>query len=378
MTPNDPQPAPPVGDSPTADRPGPTPVTRRVWVAAALGGLVSAWAWAQAAAPEPAPTPAAPAFPAFVKGGNVSAWNVADVDRVFADAERLGLDTITIPVRVRMAYATSSDAAVDPVSLAFAKKVIGHSKKYRYVLEPYPWIADGSVAETELAPADKAAWFAAYEKAVLEIAGQFPSAWGIYVASNLVKLEDQSAPWLSLIAKVRSGFAGKIIYRTQWWVTAEWEPSTLAAWKAKLNNPVFGAVDVIAVAAYFELSEAPNPNADELKAALRSTTVFGRKQNVLAEITALQKRWKKPIFLGELSCPAVDLGAQTPWDPAASEQPNREIQKHYISAYLESLAGPISAFLGFSVFTIAHPTPTTYDLAASAADYVRHYRPRQP
>lgn len=387
MTPIDPKPVPPSAAPAAADRTGRVSVTRRVWVAAALGGLVSAWAWAQSnssepAAPAPAPPPppaAAPkAFADFVKGGNVSAWNIADVDRVFADAERLGLDTITIPVRVSMAYATGADAAVDPASLAFAKRVAAHSPKYRYILEPYPWIAGGTVAETELAPTDKAAWFAAYEKAVLEIAGQFPSAWGIYVASNLVKLEDQTASWLNLIAKVRSAFAGKVIYRTQWWVTAEWEPSTLTAWKAKLNNAVFGAVDIIGIAAYFELSEAPSPSADELKAALRSTGVFGRKQNVLAEITALQRRWQKPIFLGELSCPAVDLGAQTPWDPAASEQPNREIQKNYFSAYLESLAGPASAFLGFSVFTIAHPTPTTYDLAAPAAEFVRHYRPRQP
>jgi hypothetical protein len=42
------------------------------------------------------------------------------------------------------------------------------------------------------------------------------------------------------------------------------------------------------------------------------------------------------------------------------------------------LAGPTSAFIGFSVFTIAHPTPTTYDLAASAAEFVRRYRPSQP
>lgn len=349
---------------------------------------MSAWAWAQAspaepadgaAEPTPTPAPAAPPRHAdFVKGGNVSAWNVTDVKRVFADAERLGLDTITLPVRVAMPFATSSGAAVDPVSLAFAKSVVAHSAQYRYILEPYPWIADGSVAETELAPADKAAWFAAYERAVLEIAGHFPGAWGIYVASNLVKLEDQTPRWLALIAKLRGAFTGKVIYRTQWWVTAAWEPSTVTAWQAKLGNAVFGAVDIIAVAAYFELSETPAPTAAELKAALRSTTVYGRKQDVYAELTALQKRWKKPIFLGELSCPAVDLGAQTPWDPAASEQPNREIQRNYISAYLDSLAGPAAEFLGFSVFTIAHPTPTTYDLAPSAAEYVRSYRPRQP
>lgn len=314
----------------------------------------------------------------FVKGGNVSAWNVTDVERVFADAERLGLDTITVAVRTPMANATSSTVEIDPVSLAFAQRVIAHSSKYRYLIEPYPWIANGAVPETELNPADKAAWFASYQSAVVRLAGQFPKAWGIYVASNLVKLEDQTPHWLSLIKAVRGTFAGKVIYRTQWWVTAEWEPATLAAWRTKLENPVFGAVDVIAIAAYFELTDLPAPTAADIKEALRSTTVYGRKQNVQAEITSLQKRWKKPLFLGELSCPAVDFGARNPWDPEAGDKPNKDIQKHYLSAYLETFASTPAEFLGFSVFTIGHPTPTPYDLAPSAAEFVSTYKPRHP
>lgn len=314
----------------------------------------------------------------FVKGGNISAWNVSDVARVFADAERLGLDTITVAVRVPMPSATSAVVEIDPVSLAFAQKVVAHSAKYRYIIEPYPWIADGTVPETDLNPADKAAWFTAYQGAVVRLARQFPNAWGIYVASNLVKVEDQVALWRTLVAAVRGAFAGKIIYRTQWWATAAWEPSTLTAWKAKLDNPIFGIVDVIGIAAYFELTDLPAPTAANIKAALRSSTVFGRKQDVYAEITALQKRWNKPVFLGELSCPAVDFGAQTPWDPAAGDKANADIQKNYLSAYLETFASRPTEFLGFSVFTIGHPIATPYDLAPSAAEFVRTFKPRQP
>lgn len=370
-------------------QPQPLPLRKSSWrwwgVAVAFGALVSVWASAQvgpAAAPAGEPPVVAPVSPAvasasFVKGGNISAWNVSDVARVFADAERLGLDTITVAVRIPMPSATSSAVDIDPVSLAFAQKVVAHSAKYRYIIEPYPWIADGAVPETDLNPTDKAAWFAAYQGAVVRLARQFPNAWGIYVASNLVKLEDQAPQWQTLVAAVRAAFAGKVIYRTQWWVTAAWEPSTLTAWKTKLENPIFGAVDVIAIAAYFELTELPAPTTAEIKAALRSSTVFGRKQDVFAEITALQKRWKKPVFLGELSCPAVDFGAQTPWDPAAGDKPNADIQRNYLSAYLETFSGRTTEFLGFSVFTIGHPTPTTYDLAPAAAEYVRTFKPRQ-
>lgn len=340
---------------------------------------------AAAAAPAvSAPTPAAPvAAPApipwrLTKGGNVSAWNVTDVAKVFADASRLGLDTITVPVRVNMSAANSADANVDPISLAFAKQVVAYSKSYQYIIEPYPWIDNGNVPETDLNPDDKAAWFAAYEASVVALAREFPTAWGIYVASNLVKIEDQSASWMALVKAVRAAFPGKIIYRTQWWATAAWDANTAKVYTAKLSNPVFGAVDVIGIAAYFELTDVAAPSKDQIKAALRSTTIYARKQDVYAEVMALQAKWQKPIFLGELSCPAVDFGAQSPWDPAASDVENQDIQKNMIHAYVETFVGDPAKFLGFSVFTIGHPTPTPYDLAPSAAAYMLTIQTKKP
>lgn len=311
----------------------------------------------------------------FIKGGNVSAWNITDVAKVFADAERLGLDTITVPVRIDMAAATSSEVKVDGPSLEFAKKVIATKPNFHYIIEPYPWIDNGNVPETDLNPADKPAWFASYQTAVASLGKQFPEAWGLYIASNLIKLEDQSALWMALVKHVRSVYAGRIIYRTQWWATAAWAPETVAAYQAKLNNPLFGVVDVIGIAAYFEVIESAAPTVAQIKAALRSTTVFNRKQDIYAEVMALNQKWQKPIFLGELSCPSVDFGAQTPWDPAASETPNPDIQKNYLTAYMETFVQDPSKFLGFSLFTIGHPTKTPYELAPSAAAYVRAFHP---
>ena len=311
----------------------------------------------------------------FIKGGNISAWNITDAKKVLADAKRLGLNTLTIPVRVDMASARSSEVRVDEPSLAFARKMVKQGGAYRLIIEPYPWIADGSVPETALDPEDKAAWFESYSKALAKIGREFPAVWGMYVASNLVKLEGESERWISLIQKQREAFQGKLIYRTQWWATAPREPGTLATYQAKLSNPIFGAADVIGIASYFELSDASAPSADEIKAALQSTTVFNRKQNVVAEVMALQEKWHKPIFLGELSCPAVEYGAETPWDPLASQAINTEIQKNYLSAYLETFPRDTRLFLGFSLFPIGHPTATPYDLAPSAVEYIQTFKP---
>ncbi len=348
-----------------------------VGVIAILGLALGACAQAQPVtgpvkpAPQPAPL-------RFVKGGNVSAWNVTDVARIFADAERLGLDTITVPVRMNMTAASGHDVTVDAVSLAFAKKVVASKPSYQYIIEPYPWIDHGNVPETDLNPLDKAAWFASWQAAVTSLAGHFPNAWGLYVASNLVKLEDQSASWISLVKHLRGVYHGKIIYRTQWWATAAWAPETVAAYQDKLANPLFGVVDVIAIAAYFELSEAIAPSVTDIKNALRATTVFNRQQDVYAEVMALNTRWHKPIFFGELSCPSLDFGAQNPWDPAVSTNHNAEIQKNYLTAYLETFAQDPNKFMGFSLFTIGHPTATTYELAPSAAAYIHAFTPKAP
>jgi len=309
-----------------------------------------------------------------VKGGNISAWNIVNVSKVFADAQRLGLDTITVPVRVKMSAATASSVSIDPASLAFAKNVMANSSAYNYIIEPYPWIANGNVPETDLNPADMAAWFASYQTAVVTLAREFPTAAGIYVASNLIKVENQTPQWIALIKAVRGAFAGKIIYRTQWWVTAAWAPEMEVAYKAKLNNALFGEVDIIAIAAYFELTDVASPSQAQIKSALRSSVVYGREQDVYAEVMALQTKWQKPIFLGELSCPAVDLGAQTPWDPSVTAIKNTEIQKNYLAAYLETFATHPNKFMGFSIFTIGHPKATPYDLAPSAAEFIKSYR----
>lgn len=311
----------------------------------------------------------------FIKGGNVSAWNVSDLDKIFADATRLGLDTITVPVRMNLASATAHEVKIDPVSLAFAKKVMAAKPSYRYIIEPYPWIDNGNVPETDMNPTDKAAWFASWQAGIATLAKEFPSAWGLYIASNLVKLEDQSASWIALIKALRPSYRGKIIYRTQWWATADWAPETLTAYRAKLANPLFGAVDVIAIAAYFEVSEATSPSVSDVKKALRAATVFNRKQDIYAEVMALHTKWQKPIFFGELSCPALDFGAQNPWDPAVSDKRNTDIQKNYLTAYLQTFVKDPQSFLGFSLFTIGHPTATSYELAPSAADYIRTFQP---
>lgn len=125
-------------------------------------------------------------------------------------------------------------------------------------------------------------------------------------------MEDSTEKWKSVITSLRSLFSGKILYRTNYWVTANWAPETIVAYNKKLNNPLFGLVDIIAIATYFELTDNRNPSVDQLIDAIYSVPLYGRGQNIFKEIKAFYDKWNKPIFFGELGIPPYSNSPEQP------------------------------------------------------------------
>ena len=271
-----------------------------------------------------------------------------------------------------MTAADDSYPTIDQDSLEFARSVYATiSNQVNIIIEPYPWVANGTISETLIDPSNVSQWFNNWYDCLDTIANEFPDLWGIYIASNFVELERQTVQWLSLINEYRLNHTGRILYRTNWWVTATWDTgsgSTTAKYLAKLSNSLFGAVDVIAVSGYFELTDTDSPTYDECLAALQATTVFGRGQNVVAEVKALAAAWNKPYIFGELGVPARNDGALNPWNPDVSAVPNTTIQEVVLKAYINSFSDD-PLFYGASLFVIAHPTSTPYTLETSAASY---------
>lgn len=307
-----------------------------------------------------------------IKGGNVSAWNTTDVSSVLATISTLKLNTITVPIRITMVSADDDEPMIDAESLAFAQSVYAAIKdQVNIIIEPYPWVANGTVPETSISPSNVYQWFVNWNNCLNDLATYFPDTWGMYIASNFVELERHTSQWLSLINTFRLYYTGRILYRTNWWITATWDTgsgSTTAKYLAKLSNSLFGAVDIIAVSAYFELTDIDSPTYEQVLAALQSTTVFGRGQNVVAEVKALASNWNKPYFFGELGVPARNDGALNPWNPDVSATLNTTIQEAVLRAYITSFSDD-PLFQGGSLFVVANPTATSYTLEASAAAY---------
>lgn len=307
-----------------------------------------------------------------VKGANVSAWNTSNIGSVLETITAYNLDTLTIPVRVTMADATDSAPVIDQPSLNFALQMYyAVSGMVKVIIEPYPWVTNGTVAETSVDPSDTAAWFAAWKVCLDTLTASFPGAWGMYVASNLVNLESETAEWLSVIARVKQHYVGQVLYRTNWWVTATGDTgpgSTTEAYQAKLSNELFGAVDVIAISAYFEVTSEANPTYEECLTRLYATNVFSRGQNIVEEVNAFSETWGKPLIFGEIGIPAKNGGATNPWNPDVSATPNPTIQMALLQAYVRAFVDNPS-FIGLSLFVIGHPVASAYTLEPSATAY---------
>jgi parallel beta-helix repeat protein len=286
-----------------------------------------------------------------LQSGNIDVTNMSsgNISNILDYVDRLDLNVVTVPVKINAADATSNTMSIDATSKSEAIAVIEELQDNNIfvILEAYPWINNGTVAETSWNPSTVSTWFTNY-KSVLstlvdDIANQY-SVWGFNVASNLELIEDNSTEWIDVFDYVRNtkSYTGQIIYRTNWWVTAVWDTgpgSTTEAYNEKLANTLFSDdnLDIISISSYFELTEesTTEPSISTLESRLRSTTVTAtaREQDVYAEIKAFWTNHGKRIFFGEIGFPDKESATYHPWNPNVSSTDSQIAQSNGFQAY---------------------------------------------
>lgn len=296
--------------------------------------------------------------------GDISAWNATPTSAL-ADVKAMNLNTVSIPIRVNIPSVTSTEATVDQASadnaVAIAKTMIANGIKV--IIEPYPFIDNGAGIETALQPTDEAAFMTNWSKAVTDIASQVKGldVKGMYIGSNFTNLEDHSDAFDKLINELRPIFKGKLIYRTNWWYNATWDAATTQAFEEKKQTPFFKNVDMLSIAAYFEVSDPDEMDVNKLKAQLSNTTVFNRGQNIIGQIEDLHKATGKPIMFGELGITNYVGAMSKPYafqfgDNAVK---NDMIQSVWYRAWIETM-NQYDWFKGYSVFAIGDKVSEFY------------------
>lgn len=293
-----------------------------------------------------------------IKSGNLSVDYT--IEQTLNDIERLGLNTLNVPVQIDILSLTSNTMSINPKS---KMKAVQLMKKLRYkginvILEPYPFIQNGELNETKLKPTDLNEWFGNWKQGVLsqlilDIAKPY-RVYALCIGSNFDQFENQYGCWTDVADFVRVDYKGKVTYRTNWWYTAEWntqKESQNDTYTLKLNNPLLEKLDFISVAAYFELTDKDTNSVDNLVSAIHGTQIHKRNQNIYNELKNLSSKWNKTLFFGELGFPKRNQASVHPWNPSPSNIENVLEQANCFQAYKEVFEKE-SWNLGFSVFAI--------------------------
>lgn len=304
--------------------------------------------------------------------GNVSAWNATPTS-VLSDVKSMGLNAVTVPVLVDIPSLNSNDAKVNEASLSASKTMIDTmiKNKIKVTVEPYPFVNNGHSGETGLQPPDELAFMANWSAAVKEVAENFKDTdvKGIYIGSNFENLEDQSASFESLIRDLRTFFKGDILYRTNWWYSASWSQESVDHFEKKTKTPFFKDLDMLSIAAYFEVTKGPDdPNPEDditdvkaLKSAFRHTSKWNRGQDLVGDLEKLHSEVGKPIMFGELGIPNYKYAMSRPYHYGyqADDPKNDNIQSAWYQAWLETMSG-YDWFKGYSIYSIGDKTAEFY------------------
>ena len=307
----------------------------------------------------------------YIKGVGIDEESAeSDYGNLCQEIYAAGANTITLPIKVAMASTTATTVSLDTDddSYKIAKLIYTNLKDtHRIILEPYPYINSGASPKDAVDPSAPATWIANWKDALVQIVEDMPMSWGVYVGTNFENLEAETDDWLALMNHMRAVFRGRIMYKTKWWITDISTPSTYTDYEDdKLNLGLWAGVDIIAISAFFEVSNLSAPDREDIVNALNSTTVDARGQDVAQEIANFWTTWEKPVLLGDLTAPNLEYGASEPWNDSVSGTPSTNVQRYLIEGYNEALSST-DGVIGFSVPYVG--STGVYELSDEAKEY---------
>lgn len=178
-----------------------------------------------------------------IKSGNVTVWEVGNIAKVLADVERLNLNTVNVPIQVDIPNVTSTNMVINQAQKQQAIILIQEllKRNIQVIVEPFPYIQQGNVGETEWNPSNINDFFWNWKTVILQdIFNSITSKYNVYglkIASNFVNMEYAEGYWSDTIDFVRQQYKGNVLYQMNWWLTASWDPSYEAKFVEKINRP---------------------------------------------------------------------------------------------------------------------------------------------
>jgi len=151
-----------------------------------------------------------------------------------------------------------------------------------------PWRYRGEIDFADAATIER--FFADYTRWITLLGRCAKGADGFAVASELDLLGKHESRWRAVITELRAATEARLTWA--------------ASWNHYAGVSFWDAVDAIGIQAYFPLSTADDPTADELRAAWTP---------ILADLRQLHERTGKPIVFTELGYNCSLAAAREPW-----------------------------------------------------------------
>ena len=178
-------------------------------------------------------------------------------------------------------------------------------------LEPQIMMDTAGQFVANLKPKNIKTWFESYDKAILHYA-QLANDCGVElfsVANENSSLWQYSSQWTNLIDKVNLVFDGFVTVRLNcWWQESAFNEVLTYSW---LSQP---GLDFVGISPYFDLTTKDNPTVTDLTESWTSTQGNRHCINILAELTAISKKYKKKIIFLEIGYRSIKGCSAEPWN----------------------------------------------------------------
>jgi len=237
-----------------------------------------------------------------------------------------------------------------------------HKNGKKVSLMPHLIVDNDKVWSGYIKPTNEKLWFQSYTDAILHYAkiADDENVELFPIANELVSISGNNAEWKAVIKAVRNVYKGKITAKiNRWYQESQFQDILKMGW--------LGDLDYIGIAAYFDLTQKPNPTLEELKNSWENNR---QGLNIVQELEAISNKFNKNIIFLEIGYRSI-LGANIePWSygtkiPNAnntnSSTSNKSGQQEQANATqaLFDVFNDKSWFDG--VFWFYWPTKITYD-----------------
>ncbi|MES2213903.1 MAG: hypothetical protein V4465_00720 [Patescibacteria group bacterium] len=166
-----------------------------------------------------------------------------------------------------------------------------HSKNMRVMLKLH--LYPGNEWSGRIRPADTDQWFKTYENLVLKYAGiaEREGVETLCIGSEIIPLSTNTkyqSQWRDIISRTRLSYAGELTYSANWGPGIYDEKNKVTFWPE---------LDYIGISAYFPIKKGTD------------WSYWDRTQ-----ISALQKKYEKPVLFTEIGYRSIAGALANPWD----------------------------------------------------------------